>query len=197
MALSDLPPLVEVSHEKERLALVRLSDVGTVPTGEDRRRDHEPSGQFAKGNRAAAGRAAKRALTAPLRAARKRVQLALGAECPSATDELLSDAMSIYSSSKLDLGSRSVLVLGPLVTHATETVLAGFFARRAAELGLESEEAGRLLGLAHACETQATRALTAALAACKGLAGRKDGQADPHKAVLDAFGESAPGKGSS
>jgi hypothetical protein len=160
---------IEASHGKPRLTQPRPTDLGTVATEDERARDRVAGGKFAPGNKAAAGRTAKRALTAPLRAARKRLQEAGEAVVPSDADALLSDAMAVYASARLELGSASVFVLGPTVAFATETVLAGYFAKQAATAGFETERGLELLDAAHRCETQAQRAMTAALAAMKAL----------------------------
>lgn len=178
----------EVSHGKPRLTAPRPTDLGTVEPVGDRGRDHDAKGRFVPGNRAAVGKSARRALTAPLRAARTRVREAVGGEARPVADELLNDALAVFGSVRVELDSRSVLVLGPAVTYATETVLAGYFVKLAAEKGLETEEGARLLGLAHACETQATRALTAALAAAKAVGGRKKVGPNRILAAIEAAG---------
>lgn len=182
---------VELSRGKPRLTAPRPSDLGTVETAGDRDRDHGNDGRFVAGNRAAVGRSARRALTAPLRAAQRRVADAAQGQAAPVADALLGDALAVYGSVRVELGSRSVLVLGPAVTYATETVLAGWFVRRAAETGLDTEEGARLLGLAHACETQATRALTAALAAAKAVGARRKPDANRLLDAIEAAGHGA------
>jgi hypothetical protein len=163
---------IEQSHEKPRLTAPRLSNLGTVGTGGDRGRNHDDKGHFTTANTAARDRSAKRALTAPLRAARKRLEKA--SDLPaSVADELLRDALAVYGSAKAELGSSSVFVLANVVAFATESVLAGYFAKQSAEMGFDTERGGELLELAHRCETQSQRAMTAALAAAKALGGRK------------------------
>jgi hypothetical protein len=162
---------IELSHGKPRLTAPRLTDLGTVPTGEDRSADHGRDGRFLPGNRAAADKSARRALTAPLRAARTRLQRAVEGEPVSKVDELLAGAESVYAASRRELGVRSTLVLGRLATHATDSVLYGYFIQRATEVGLETAQGAALLELAHGCDTRATRAMTAALAGAKALAG--------------------------
>ena len=160
---------IEQCRDKPRLTRKRMSNLGTVGTVDERSRDRAEGGRFAVGNKAASGRAAKRALTAPLRAARKRLQEAGEAVPPSDADALLSDAMAVYASARLELGSASVFVLGPTVAFATETVLSGYFAKLAADAGFDTERGLELLVVAQRCETQAARAMTAALAATKAL----------------------------
>ena len=172
MADSDLFTF-EQSHGKPRLTQPRPSDLGSVEAGDDRQRNHNADGTFAARNRAGANRNAKRAVTAPLRAARKRLQeLGEGVE-PSAADTLQTDAMAVYGSARLELGSSSIFVLANLVTFATEAVLAGYFSKRAGELGFDTEEGASMLEVSHRCETQSQRAMTAALAATKALGGKK------------------------
>lgn len=165
---------VEESHGKPRLTAPRLSDVGTVETGDDRARNHDAKGQFALRNKAAAGRAAKRALTAPLRAARERLQ-ETGDLPRSVADELLRDALAVFGSAKVELGSSSVFVLANAVSFATESVLAGFFTNQAAAAGFDTARGAELLEMAQRCEQCAQRAMTAALAAAKALS--KQGRA--------------------
>lgn len=195
MALSDLPPLTEQSHGKERLALVRPSDLGTVPTGDDRSRDHTMAGTFAPGNKAAVGRSAKSALRAPYRAAEKRLSEALAGNVePSEADRLLTDALAVYQAASRELGIGSAFVQGPTIAYSVETILAGHYMQAAAVAGFLTDRGMQLHDKAQACEQAAARAMTAALAATKALSGRK-GRSDPHKAVLEAFGE--PTKGAS
>jgi hypothetical protein len=184
---------VEVSHGKPRLTQPRPSDLGTVETGIDRRRDHDEQGRFRHGNRAAVGRSARSALRAPLRAARERIRLAVPADEPNVADELLDDALRVVSAARLELGSRSVFTEGPLISYATESILAGFYMREAAREGFLTAAGARLHERAQACQQQALRAMTGCLAAAKALAAR-DGRADPHahqRELVEAFGESA------
>lgn len=182
----------EQNRGKVRLIPTRPTDIGAVPAGGDRDRDHDAKGRFMPGNKAGVGKSARRALTAPLRAARARVREATQGEPASVGDELLSHALAVFGSVGLELDTRSVLVGGPAVTYATETILGGYFVKQAIERGLETEEGARLLGLAHACETQATRALTAAMAAAKAISGRKKASPEESRivAAIDAAGES-------
>lgn len=163
---------IEPSHGKPRLTAPRPSDLGTVATGAERDRNHGADGRFQPGNDAARDKTARRALTAPLRAAVARVRAAAEGEVPTVADALLADAMAVYSSSRRELGTRSTLVLSSLAVHASESVLAGHYLRRAAELGLETKHGAALVEMAHRCETQAARAMTAALAATRVLSER-------------------------
>ncbi len=164
---------VEQSHGKARLTQPRPSDLGSVEADDERRRNHRANGTFAPGNRAAFNRSAKRALTAPLRAARTRLE-ALGEGLPRpVADELLQAALAVYGSARVELGSSSVFVLANLIAFATESVLAGYFAKEAAAAGFDTERGGELLELGHRCETQSQRAMTAALAAVKALSGKR------------------------
>jgi hypothetical protein len=183
---------IEESHGKPRLIAPRPSDLGTVPTGHDRRQDHNPDGTFAIRNRAAADRSAKRALTAPLRAALERVRDVTEGQAPEQADELLAAAMSIYASARRELGTRSTLVLSALAVHATESVLAGHYVKRAAAVGLESDQGQTLLECAHRCETQAARAMTAALAATKALRGSRSAKPGPYTPGFETEGEEVP-----
>lgn len=170
---------IEQSHGKPRLTAPRLSDLESVPTGGDRHRDHNADGTFAQRNQAAKGRSARRALVAPLRAAAERVRVATAGEAVCERDRLLADANAVYASTCCELGTRSTLVLSALAAHACESVLAGHFVQSAAAVGLGTDEGGRLLGLAHSCETQASRAMTAALAAMKALMHRRRSKKGP------------------
>jgi hypothetical protein len=168
---------IEPSHGKARLTAPRPSDLGSVDAGDERQRNHRADGTFAPGNRAAYNRSAKRALTAPLRAARARLRDVVGGEGRPVADALLNDAMAVYGSARVELGKSSVFVLAPLASFATESVLAQHFTKLAAEAGFDTERGGQLLELAHRCETQAQRAMTAALAASKAVPQRR-GQED-------------------
>lgn len=164
---------IETSHDKPRLTAPRLSDVGTVATVCEPSQDRGARGRFAAGNQVAANRSAKRALTAPLRAARKRLQ-DLGDALPHpVADELLRDALAVYGSARLELGSSSVFVLANVVSFATESVLAGYFTKQAADADFNTERGAAHLEQAQRCEQCAQRAMTAALAATKALSGRR------------------------
>jgi hypothetical protein len=175
---------IELSHGKPRLTAPRLSDVGAVEAGAERLRNHDEKGRFVPGNAAGRDRNAKRALTAPLRAARARLLAADDTLPRSVADELLRDALAVYGSAKSELGSSSVFVLANLVTFATESVLSGYFAKQAAEQGFDTARGGQLLELGHKCETQAQRAMTAALAARKAL---PKCHKDAGRTILDAI----------
>lgn len=165
---------IEFSHEKPRLTAPRLTDLGTVPTGEDRSRDHAPNGTFAHGNQAAVGRPARTALRAPYREAEKRISEALASGAvPSDSDRLLADALAVFHSARRELGSGSAFVQGPTIAYAAETVLAGFFMRAAADAGFLTDRGMQLHDRALACEQAAARAMTAALAAAKALGARR------------------------
>lgn len=173
---------VEQSHGKPRLTGPRPSDLGAVEPGDERARNHDAKGRFAPGNAAGRDRSAKRALTAPLRAARRRLLEAVN-QPGAVADELLRDALAVYGSAKVELGSSSVFVLANVVSFATETVLAGYFAKQAAADGFDTPRGAELLELAHRCESQSQRAMTAALAAAKALSGRKA----PRNHILEAI----------
>jgi len=181
---------VEDSHGKPRLTAPRLSDLGTVPTDDERSRDRVAGGLFAPGNKAAQGRTAKRALTAPLRAARKRVQeLGEGLPAPVA-DGLLSDAMAVFNSARLELGGSSVFVLANAVSFATESVLSNYFFKLAAEAGFDTEIGAAHLASAQRCEQCAQRAMTACLAAKKAIGSPKRTD-NSILAAIDAAGREA------
>lgn len=164
---------IEQSHGKPRVTGPRPSDLGTVPTGRDRSRNHGADGRFQPGNDAARDRGAKRALTAPLRAARTRLREAVEGQDPDEADALLGAAMAVYASARAELGSNSTFVAAPCVTFATESVLAGYFTTLAAKAGFCTEQGAAYLKLAHDCETHAQRAMTSALAAAKALGGKR------------------------
>ncbi|HYP87901.1 MAG TPA: hypothetical protein VEQ59_07100 [Polyangiaceae bacterium] len=94
---------------------------------------------------------------------------AVEGEAPSVADELLDASMAVYNAARVELGSSSVLVTAPLVSFASESVLSGHFLNLAAAAGLDTERGATLLEMAHACQRQAQRAMTAALAALKAL----------------------------
>jgi hypothetical protein len=108
--------------------------------------------------------------------ARERIRKATTGTDPTVADTLLSDAAAIYGDARGELGSKSILVLGALASFATETVLAGHFIVQAGKNGFETEAGMALLEYAHRCETQASRAMVAALSACKALLENKKRQ---------------------
>jgi hypothetical protein len=165
---------IELSHGKRRLTAPRPTALGTVPTDEDRSRDHTAAGTFAPGNQAAVGRSARSALRAPYRAAEKRISEALASgNTPSDSDRLLTDALAVFHSARRELGSGSAFVQGPTIAYAVETVLAGYFMSHAASVGFLTDAGMLLHDRALACEQAAARAMTAALAAAKALSGRR------------------------
>jgi hypothetical protein len=181
----------EPSHGKVRLVGPRLSALGTVPTGEDRRRNHTAAGTFAPGNDAARERASKAGMRRPYRQARKRVHEALASGVdPSEADALLTDAFAVYLTVRRELGAGSAFIEGPAIFYAAESILAGYYMRAAADAGFLTELGMQLHDRALACEQAAARAMTAALAAAKALGGKKK----PKNAILaaiDAAGEAA------
>ena len=172
---------IEQSHGKPRLTGPRPSDLGTVETGGDRGRDRDAGGRFQTGDKAAVGRSAKRALRAAYSAANDRLKSVVG-EGPVA-DQLLADASAVHRAARLELGTSSVFVEGPSIAYAVESVLAGYFMAEAAQAGFLSDRGLELHQRAMQCETQAQRAMTAALAAVKALKDRR--KADDPLAALD------------
>jgi hypothetical protein len=175
---------VEASHGKARVTTPRPSDLGTVPTGEDRSRNHTAAGTFAPRNQAAVGRSAKAALRAPYRQAERRVSAALAAQLgPNESDRVLASALAVFHAVRRELGSGSALVQGPTITYAVETVLAGYFLSVAADAGFATELGLSMHERAMLCETQAGRALAVALAAAKAISA--SGPAQPRGTLAD------------
>jgi hypothetical protein len=113
-------------------------------------------------------------MRAPYRAAEKRVNEALASSTdPSEADAVLRDALAIFEAARAELGTRSVFAQGPTIAYAVETALAGFYMQAAGAAGFLTEKGMLLHDRAMACETQANRAMTAALAASKALGGKK------------------------
>lgn len=176
---------IELSHDKPRLTGPRPSDIGTVPTGEDRSNNHNPDGTFAPRNGAAKDRAAKRRLKHHMLEARARVAAAVqGAlsrglapeeaeNAANASDVILASALAYYDKARRELGSSSIFVIGPCVFYGAELAIANYLTSEAAKAGLTTEAGMLLHDRALASEQAATRALTAALAATKALSGRK------------------------
>lgn len=174
---------IELSHGKARLTQPRLSDLETVATVGEPSGDRGPGGRFTHGNRAASGARAKKAIGAPLRDARRRVLEATEGQPASDADELLRDALTVYRRARLELNADSVFVLSVLAQFATQSILAQYFTKRAAEAGFDTEKGLVLLEQGQRCEQQSQRAMTAALAATKALpkADRKG------RSILDAI----------
>jgi hypothetical protein len=165
---------IEDSHGKPRLTQPRPSDLGSVETGADRSRDHNADGTFSNGNSAARNRGARSALRGPYRAARRRIVEALANQAePEVADVLLRDALLIFEAARAELGSRSVFTQGPTIAYAIESTLAGYYHQEAALAGHLTERGLELLDRAQSCETQAARAMTAALAAAKALGSKR------------------------
>jgi hypothetical protein len=183
---------IEPSHGKARLTAPRPSDLGTVPTGEDRERDHDSRGLFVPGNQAAVGRGARGALRAPYEAARKRVGEALASGTTSSdADQVLTDALAVFHAVRRELGSGSAIVQGPAIAYAVETILAGYFTKEAATAGFLTERGMLLHDRALACEQAAARAMTAALAAAKALSGRRKSAGNRILEAIEAAGTAA------
>jgi len=180
---------IEESHGKARLVGPRLSDLGTVPTDTEARHDRGERGRFLPGNKVAVGRTARTAIRAPYRAAEQRITDAVegGAE-PSDSDRLLADALAVFHAVRRELGSSSALVQGPAIAYAVETILAGYFTKAAADAGFLTDDGMRFHDRALACEQAASRAMTAALAATKALAGRRKPQRTALQ-VIDAVAQ--------
>lgn len=128
----------------------------------------------------------------PYREARKRVSEALAQRAePSVADLLLADALGVYHSARRELGTSSAFVHGPTIAYAIETILAGYYMREAAVAGFLTERGMQLHDRAMACETQAARALTAALAAAKAVGKGRKGKG---RRVIDAIEAEAGGE---
>jgi hypothetical protein len=91
---------IELSHDKPRLTGPRPTDLGTVPTGEDRHQDQDRLGRWLPGNQGAKDRGARTAIKAPYRAAKKRIAEAIAqGHVPAVADVLLRDALLIFTRS--------------------------------------------------------------------------------------------------
>jgi hypothetical protein len=158
---------IEKSHGRPHLARPRPSDLETVDTEAERRRNHGERGRFVAGNDAARNASAKRTLTRTLRQA---VQETAG-EALSSSDvvEVARDTLTLYGANKRSVGNGSPIVLARLLRNAVNDVLADRLTAAAIRAGIESKQGMALLEFAHKCEARAERAMVGALAAAKAL----------------------------
>lgn len=185
---------IETSHGREYIVGPRLSDVtdGNGGTDERRRRNHDGTGRFAKGNDAARGRGPKRAILGSVQDLIEKT--AGGTLKPSEATEMAQGALKLYDATRENLGDDDPRVLGPALRFAVNTMLAGIFTRKAGEVGFTSKRGMALLELAHKCEGRADRSSVQATTLAEKLAAARRARSphDPHARVLEAFGSPSP-----
>jgi EAL domain-containing protein (putative c-di-GMP-specific phosphodiesterase class I) len=151
-----------------------MRDLGHLPSvsgsaGRDER------GRFAAGNHIGLERAAKHALTAPLRRALEQglSAAATAVDSPGTGAELARAALTLYRAGKRELQTTSVIACTHLVRWAAQTCAAQHLTMAAARAGLDTELGLRLLERAHDCEGRAERATIAALSLTRALSGQR------------------------
>ena len=179
-------PSIEQNHDGAYVTRTRPSDLETVDTDAERRRNHGPDGRFVPRNDAGRDHGAHRELTKDLRAIRDAVQaVAGGALPPQEAREVVATALTLYGASRRALGNRSLVVTPRLLRAAVNDALAGYFTAQAALAGFATARGLELIDAAHRCENRAERAMTSALAFAKALPTTRS--KDAGRTILDAI----------
>lgn len=172
-------PTIERDKGGDYVTRTRLSDLETVETDADRRRNHNAKGHFLPGNDVARQHGAHGELTKDLKAIRDAVQQATaGAIAPEESREVARAALALYVANRRQLGQRAVLVLARVMRASVNDALAGYYTAKAAVVGFATEEGLAMLDAAHRCENRAERGMTTALAFAK-VAGSKPPKGEP------------------
>jgi hypothetical protein len=171
----------ERSHGRSRLTRPRLREVSPSSADGDRPGDRDSLGRFVSGNRAGTAKAAKHALTAPLRAAVAAgvAEAVPGEVAPETRAQVAHAALTLYRAAKRELGPRSTIVLSHLVRWAIGTAVSQHLSLAAAQCGLDTDRGARLLELAHTAEGRAERASVAALTMARALKSSRDDTPPP------------------
>jgi hypothetical protein len=175
---------MERSHGKARPSLPRASDLRVVESAETPSDGRDAGGRFAPGNRVSIGNRWKASI--------KRL---LGRSAsPEQADDVSRQAWRLYLALMRELPSTGANVRMLAAMQARHAALAAHFTDRAGELGLETTEGKAALDRASKDGQRAERLAVTALDVATRFAEvhRFNGSRDPHKAVVDAFGEPAP-----
>jgi hypothetical protein len=165
----------EESHGRPRMTRKRRSDMGAVPSPDERRRsDHHTDGKFKPGNGAAKGRSAKAAISGRERSALAReISKSVGAAFePSERGKLLQDVIRLYRHTLNELPAHGAVVLASALAFARESVVASALFSAATEAGIASDRGLQLLEAAQKSEKRSEQASTHAFVISSKLAER-------------------------
>lgn len=181
---------IEWDNGDYRTARTRPSDLQTVPTDRDRRRqNHDDGGKFARGNRAAVGRGAKTVIERP-----EAGLLDTLAEAPDSLAEpseavaLARDVRTLYRAARRDVACESPMVLTALATWAREAVIAQHLLSKAALEGISTPAGLALVEAAQKAEHRSEKAALQAQGLAVKLATKRGKVVDAHGEVANAFG---------
>lgn len=161
-------PTIEKDNGGDYVTRTRLSDLETVDTDADRRRNHGADGRFLPHNDRGREHGAHGELTKDLKAISAGVQQVTGgAIAPDESREVARAALALYVANKRTLGQRTPLVLARVMRASVNDALASYFTAQAAVAGFATERGLTMLDAAHRCENRAERAMTTALAFAK------------------------------
>lgn len=169
---------MERSHDKMRPSLPRSRELPAVlPTAPERPRQRDAHGRFTPGNHASLGRGAKAAL---------RRLLGRGNDIADAdAAQLARDAERLFAATLAELPSDGATVRQLAASFARHSALQGFWAARAAELGLSSDEAVKAEEHASKHGARAERLAISMLDVASRL--RRQERHDPLASIRDAI----------
>lgn len=167
---------IETSHGKARPTLPRASDLTAPDPAPDRTAGRDASGRFTSGNPWAPG-AKWRHLVAE----------GLGRHLEGAAGELGRTAYRLYRAFLADLPTDCASVRSLVAQRARAVALADAYARRAAELGLESTNGMAAASEALKWDARAERLAVTSLDVSSKLAATRK-PIDAHATVLETFG---------
>ena len=168
----------EQSHGRARPTLPRSKDLATTVPASDRPRQRDAQGRFSAGNGVGFGRHWKRCIARML-----------GADLAGEAGELGREAWILYRALLLELPHDGPGVRQLCAARARAAVLAARFARRAAEVGLDTEEGEKALRQAATWDQRAERTGVTAWDLAVRLAGAARAKSiDAHGEVVAVFG---------
>lgn len=169
---------IERSHGAARTVLPRSSDLATVDAVGEPSGSRDRGGRFAPGNQLGKGRAWKHSIAR-----------SLGRDLAGEAGALGDEAYILFAAYLRDLPVDCASVRSLVAQRARAAVLAARYARRAAELGMDSDAGAKALTEAHRWDQRAERlAVTSLDVATRLAAAARARPVDAHATVLDTFG---------
>jgi hypothetical protein len=152
---------IEHSHGRARPTLPRSSDLPVEVPGRDPAPNRDAQGRFKSGNGIGYGRHWKRTIA-----------LMLGAELEGEAGEVGREAWVLYRGLLSELPCDSASVRQLVAARARAAVLAARFARKAAEVGLDTPEGAKALAQSVSLDQRAERLAVTSLDISARLAGK-------------------------
>jgi hypothetical protein len=171
---------IRTSHGKARTELPRSSDLKPPETDATPTQGRGTGGRFAPGNSIASGNRWKAAIAE-----------SLGAALDGDAGKLGREAHRFYRAFLGDLPSDKASVRQLVASRALAAVLATHFARRAAEVGLDTDAGAEALKQAAVWDQRAERLAVTSWDLATKMAGKRK-VIDAHARVLETFGVKRP-----